>query len=378
MSISDGRSPDVSEPEQASLLAKNSFSLDKAGSSGLGSKLLSQHNHSHNHLHHLHPYSKQTAAFALSDPQSGSSSPSLPPSSASSAPSASASSPPSSQGRVVSSGFKMVLFFSIVTWSTSAALIVRYSQGVLKEKYSIVGSVVVTEVIKLGLSTLAVCRDHRWSLPDTARRCLTIMGTSLPMAIPAVVYLVQNTLNYIALQSIPSATHAILVQLKLLTTAIFAVLILRKQIFFYQWRALFLLFIGIVLVQWPTSSPTPPPAGPLADTALSASTGVGAAASTSWLLSGADLVARYGGVMAATTQAALSGFSGVYTRVASEGSGQLHAVGEQLSALLLLHRHRRLLPPLFQRPAAHTRQGLLSPATPSTRGAASHSTRGVG
>ena len=213
----------------------------------------------------------------------------------------------------MSTGFKMLLFFSIVTWSTSAALIVRYSQGVLKEKYSIVGGVVVTEVIKLFLSTLAVCKDHRWNVIDTIKRCNTIMATSLPMAIPAVVYLVQNTLNYVALKSIPSATHAILVQLKLLTTAIFAVLILRKQIFFYQWRALFLLFIGIVLVQWPTSSAPPPPAGGLADGAI--------AASGAWPVSVSDLIARYGGVMAATTQAALSGFSGVYTEWRLKGRG---------------------------------------------------------
>lgn len=250
-------------------------------------------------------------------------------SSSSSLPSSSSSNalaPPPAQSsgpRPISTAFKLLLFFSIVTWSTSAALIVRYSQGVLKEKYSIIGGVVVTEFIKLLLSTLAMCRDLKWGVFDTAKRCTSIMATSLPMAIPAIVYLVQNTLNYVALKSIASATHAILVQLKLLTTAIFAVIILRKQIFFFQWRALFLLFIGIVLVQWPTTAPTPPPAGPVADTAVGASLGeplkVGGGGLTSMSMS--DIVAKYGGVMAATTQAALSGFSGVYTEWRLKGRG---------------------------------------------------------
>lgn len=312
MATSEELRSDFSEPEHAALLRKGMSDLGKSSS----------HSHTHNALHH-----------ALMKPAHSASSAS---SSASTAPSSSAS--PSSGPRPVSTAFKMLLFFSIVTWSTSAALIVRYSQGVLKEKYSIVGSVVVTEVIKLMLSTLAVCRDYRWSVVNTMKRCFTIMGSSLPMAVPAVVYLVQNTLNYVALQSIPSATHAILVQLKLLTTAIFAVLILRKQIFFYQWRALFLLFIGIVLVQWPTSSSTPA-AGAVADTTVQAPAGqtatgldsTGGIAGGGGVADGAsfgamlstlpDLIAKYGGVMAATTQAALSGFSGVYTEWRLKGRG---------------------------------------------------------
>ena len=45
------------------------------------------------------------------------------------------------------------------------------------------------------------------------------------------------------------ATYAALAQLKLLTTAVFAVILLRKQLYPYQWRALVLLFVGVVMVQ---------------------------------------------------------------------------------------------------------------------------------
>ena len=289
-------SADASAPEHTTLLVKNPYAVEKGGVSKLSG------------LHHGH---KGSAAASLSSGGSGSAA----------AAAAQSSSPASTGPRTVSTAFKMALFFSIVAWSTSAALIVRYSQGVLKERYSIVGSVVVTEFIKWGLSTLAVCRDQRWSVPDTMRRCTTIMWSSLPMAIPAVVYLVQNTLNYVALKSIPSATHAILVQLKLLTTAIFAVLILRKQIFFYQWRALFLLFIGIVLVQWPTTQSSGSQQAAAAGTALGSGMGDDGSGGGVWALSARDLVARYGGVMAATTQAALSGFSGVYTEWRLKGRG---------------------------------------------------------
>ena len=69
------------------------------------------------------------------------------------------------------------------------------------------------------------------------------------MSVPGLIYLIQNKLTYVGLQNLESASYSMLSQLKLLTTACFAVLILRKQLMAFQWRALLLLFIGVVLVQ---------------------------------------------------------------------------------------------------------------------------------
>ena len=69
------------------------------------------------------------------------------------------------------------------------------------------------------------------------------------MALPAVLYFLQNMLYYIALERVRSATFSVLIQLKLLTTAVFSVFFLGRKLLGFQWRALLLLFVGVVLVQ---------------------------------------------------------------------------------------------------------------------------------
>lgn len=72
---------------------------------------------------------------------------------------------------------------------------------------------------------------------------------TLKVAVPAIVYYVQNTLIYVGATHLDAATTQVTYQLKILTTAIFAVLMLNKKLLAFQWLALFLLFSGIATVQ---------------------------------------------------------------------------------------------------------------------------------
>lgn len=50
----------------------------------------------------------------------------------------------------------------------------------------------------------------------------------LKMAVPACLYVVQNNLNYVAISNLDGPTFQLLYQLKILTTALFSVLMLKR------------------------------------------------------------------------------------------------------------------------------------------------------
>lgn len=72
---------------------------------------------------------------------------------------------------------------------------------------------------------------------------------SWKLAIPAFLYTLQNSLQYTAVSNLDAATFQVTYQLKILTTAFFSVSMLGRTLSRNQWVSLFLLTIGIALVQ---------------------------------------------------------------------------------------------------------------------------------
>lgn len=75
--------------------------------------------------------------------------------------------------------------------------------------------------------------------------------------VPATLYALQNNLAFYALTNLDPATYQVAYQLKILTTAIFSVLVVHKRIRRRQWFALLLLFVGVSLVQLPNDNDAP-------------------------------------------------------------------------------------------------------------------------
>lgn len=124
-------------------------------------------------------------------------------------------------------------------------------------------AVLATEVIKLGVSLTLALYDISSKHPNSPATTLFINltsaifgGDSWKMAIPALLYTLQNTLQYTAISNLDASTFQITYQLKILTTAVFSVLVLGRKLSVRKWLSLLLLTVGVVTVQMPLASVT--------------------------------------------------------------------------------------------------------------------------
>ncbi|XP_060525600.1 UDP-N-acetylglucosamine transporter isoform X3 [Cylas formicarius] len=118
---------------------------------------------------------------------------------------------------------------------------------------------------------------------------------TLKVCVPSFVYLVQNNLLYVSASHLDAATYQVTYQLKILTTAMFSVFILKRTLLNTQWFSLVTLIVGVVLVQ-------------LAQGGESVSS------------HNAEGQNRFIGFMAALAACVLSGFAGVYFEKMLKGS----------------------------------------------------------
>ena len=79
------------------------------------------------------------------------------------------------------------------------------------------------------------------------------------MAIPACLYTLANNLQFVGIQNLEAATFQVTYQMKIIVTAIFSVVILRKSLTTRKWVALVILMVGVIVVSIPHG-----PTGPLA------------------------------------------------------------------------------------------------------------------
>ena len=123
-------------------------------------------------------------------------------------------------------------------------------------------AVFLNEVLKLGVCpTIAlydISRTLPPSMPATALFSNLIgavfTGDSWKLAVPASLYTLQNSLQYVAISNLDAATMQVTYQFKILPTALFSVLILHRSLSGRKWLALGLLAIGVAIVQIPTIS----------------------------------------------------------------------------------------------------------------------------
>lgn len=158
---------------------------------------------------------------------------------------------------------------------------------VMSEIFKMIGSVGMLWYEKKGE------HDFAWVVEHLRHELVENSKETVKLAVPAGLYTLQNNLLFIALSNLDATTYQVTYQLKILTTAVFSVVLLGKKLNGTKWAALLLLMAGVVLVQWPT---------------------------------GATPVAAHGkpfvGLVAVLLACCSSGFAGVYFEMILKGSSQ--------------------------------------------------------
>ncbi|KAF2029547.1 hypothetical protein EK21DRAFT_67420 [Setomelanomma holmii] len=156
-----------------------------------------------------------------------------------------------------------------LTFQNSALILIMHYSRVMPlvngQRYHTSTSVFLNEVIKLGISLTMALFEMSQNLPSntTLATLFSILAKAIlsneswKLGIPAILYTIQNTLQYVAVSNLDAATFQVTYQLKILTTAIFSVLMLGRSLSSRKWISLLLLIVGVSIIQVPQNASAP-------------------------------------------------------------------------------------------------------------------------
>ncbi|XP_059146428.1 UDP-N-acetylglucosamine transporter-like isoform X2 [Physella acuta] len=153
---------------------------------------------------------------------------------------------------------KLYSLVAMVIQSSLLALTMRYSrtEQIDGVRYVTSTAVLMSEGIKVIICLLIMAFTARKTLLS---QLSSIMNTRdvIKSCVPAILYTIQNNLQFVAMSYLDAATFQVTYQLKILTTAVFSVCFLRRQLDVIHWSALILLTAGVAIVQFPRSIDCP-------------------------------------------------------------------------------------------------------------------------
>ncbi|KAI9278170.1 nucleotide-sugar transporter-domain-containing protein [Umbelopsis sp. AD052] len=158
---------------------------------------------------------------------------------------------------------KYLSLIILVVQNSALILVMRYTRASVPEDQLYLAStaVVMSEVMK-ALVCIALLffapppgkRTFKRLARNLNRELIVQWRETLKLSIPAGLYLIQNNLQYLAVSNLDAATFQVTYQLKIITTAFFSVIILRRSLNKLKWIAITLLTIGIALVVLPRNA----------------------------------------------------------------------------------------------------------------------------
>nr|CAG4642635.1 EOG090X098P [Evadne anonyx] len=154
---------------------------------------------------------------------------------------------------------KYISLVTLTLQNAALGLSMRYARTRPGDLFLSSTAVVMSELVKLVTCLWLVFREEGSTL-TALKNALhnTIIKQpmdTLKVCVPSMIYVIQNNLLYVAASHLDAATYQVTYQLKILTTALFTVAILRRQLKANQWGALLILLAGVAMVQLAQTEP---------------------------------------------------------------------------------------------------------------------------
>lgn len=168
-------------------------------------------------------------------------------------------------GRRIQFNNEQLKYISLITLTiqNAALSLTMRAARTQKDQFSAPVAVTLSELLKLITCVFLIFYEERFSpkatLDSIKSHIFDNYIDTLKVAVPSFVYYVQNNLLYVGSTHLDAATGSVTYQLKILTTAIFSVLMLNKKLSRIQWIALVVLFFGVALIETVTVSDSSSP-----------------------------------------------------------------------------------------------------------------------
>eukprot|EP01038_Epipyxis_sp_PR26KG_P009239 gene9239-12453_t len=161
----------------------------------------------------------------------------------------------------------LIALLFLVIQNSSLAIVMRWSRIISTPTKTYIASsaVVMNELMKLVFSIIGyyfISQKSYLLYPKSSEKNNNEQSESLMqklnqnidefqiMSIPAVLYVFQNNMQYLATSNLPVQAYQVLIQMKLLTTTFFSSVLLKKSQSPLQWLSIINLTIGIIFIQF--------------------------------------------------------------------------------------------------------------------------------
>ncbi|KAJ0405787.1 hypothetical protein P43SY_003637 [Pythium insidiosum] len=158
---------------------------------------------------------------------------------------------------------KQLSFVMLVVQNTALGIVSKYSRLVAGPKYKPGTVILLVEMLKFLLCFLVLFKLKKGSVPESMRtlrfEVFADWSGLKKMVVLAFLYAMQNIVALFAYDYVDVATYQIVYQLKIITTAMFMIVLLNRRFSAVQWCAMLTLMLGVAVCSYsrlPSASPT--------------------------------------------------------------------------------------------------------------------------